>query len=318
MVAWNEQQLALLPEVLAANHEAGDTESRMLTAQELIDLEPALAEANSAADSPSALTVEHGSRSSKQVPLGAVLVPREVISEPWMIPVAYAESARANGCAIHTNAEVAGLTVLRESDAAAIRRFVERKQQQQVGNDNDDDDHVVGGTTATADSDADEWYWVLTTRQEEEKQQQEQQHPRFVGARVVINCAGLGGDYVEALRREAATYAAYKNVLSEQDATLVALAGWDNHETRSYQHRHWSIRPHKGEFVVFDPPTDWQSPALQHIIEPVPTLKTKGVIVWSTLYGQVGGCVRACKTHALLLLDLATAMSRRCLHLRYR
>jgi len=73
----------------------------------------------------------------------------------------------------------------------------------------------------------------------------------FVSARTVVNCAGLLGDRVESLR------------LNGADAPF-------------------HVTPRKGQFLVFK--TDAE---LEYIIETVPTQFTKGVIVWSTVYGNV-------------------------------
>jgi glycerol-3-phosphate dehydrogenase len=71
-----------------------------------------------------------------------------------------------------------------------------------------------------------------------------------VRARVVLNCAGLRADEV------------------------ARLAGDDSFE----------IYPRKGEFLVFDPPAG--SP-LGEILLPVPTKRTKGVLVFPTIDGKV-------------------------------
>jgi len=42
VVAWTPQELLALPEIVAENHEAGDTEARLLDRDELLALEPAL------------------------------------------------------------------------------------------------------------------------------------------------------------------------------------------------------------------------------------------------------------------------------------
>jgi glycerol-3-phosphate dehydrogenase len=69
-------------------------------------------------------------------------------------------------------------------------------------------------------------------------------------ARVLVNCAGLHADEVG------------------------RLAGDDSFE----------IYPRKGEFLVFDPPP---GEGLEHILLPVPTKRTKGVLVFPTLDGKV-------------------------------
>jgi glycerol-3-phosphate dehydrogenase len=70
-----------------------------------------------------------------------------------------------------------------------------------------------------------------------------------VRARVVVNCAGLRADEV------------------------ARLAGDDSFE----------IYPRKGEFLVFDPPAE----PLGEILLPVPTKRTKGVLVFPTIDGKV-------------------------------
>ncbi len=68
--------------------------------------------------------------------------------------------------------------------------------------------------------------------------------------RVAVNCAGLGAD------------------------TVARVAGDDSFE----------IYPRKGEFLVFDPPS---GEPLDRIMLPVPTKRTKGVLVFPTLDGKV-------------------------------
>ncbi|MCK0196623.1 NAD(P)/FAD-dependent oxidoreductase [Ancylobacter sp. 6x-1] len=70
-------------------------------------------------------------------------------------------------------------------------------------------------------------------------------------ARSVINCAGLFGDRIEALLLGAA---------------------------------HFEIRPRKGQFVVFDKAA---SALLRSIVLPVPTERTKGVVLCRTAFGNV-------------------------------
>jgi glycerol-3-phosphate dehydrogenase len=71
-----------------------------------------------------------------------------------------------------------------------------------------------------------------------------------LGARVVVNCAGLHAD------------------------TVARLAGDDSFE----------IYPRKGEFLVFDPP---RGERLERILLPAPTERTKGVLVFPTTDGKV-------------------------------
>ena len=71
-----------------------------------------------------------------------------------------------------------------------------------------------------------------------------------VEARIVINAAGLFGDHVEALA----------------------------HATD------FEIKPRKGQFVVFDKPA---SKLLRSIILPVPQERTKGVVLFRTIFGNL-------------------------------
>ncbi len=71
-----------------------------------------------------------------------------------------------------------------------------------------------------------------------------------VAARVVVNCAGNYGDIVEAIARPSP----------------------------------FRIHPRKGQFVVFDKTA---SPLLGAIVLPVPTARTKGVVLAGTAYGNL-------------------------------
>jgi glycerol-3-phosphate dehydrogenase len=73
---------------------------------------------------------------------------------------------------------------------------------------------------------------------------------RRLSSRVAVNCAGLGADAV------------------------ARMAGDDSFE----------IYPRKGEFLVFDPPDGQQ---LDRIMLPVPTKRTRGVLVFPTVDGKV-------------------------------
>jgi hypothetical protein len=87
VVAWNETELAKLPEILQENRDAGDEEAVLLTQEELRKLEPNL---------------------SHQA-LGAVYCPYESVTEPWLVPMGYAESARLNGVTFQLGTEVADI-----------------------------------------------------------------------------------------------------------------------------------------------------------------------------------------------------------------
>jgi glycerol-3-phosphate dehydrogenase len=71
-----------------------------------------------------------------------------------------------------------------------------------------------------------------------------------VTARIVINAAGLYGDHVEALAHDPG----------------------------------FKIKPRKGQFVVFDKPA---AKLLRAIVLPVPTERTKGVVLFRTIFGNL-------------------------------
>jgi glycerol-3-phosphate dehydrogenase len=169
-----------LAEVVRANASAGDTEAHQISRHELLQREPSLAP-----------DVE-----------GAVVVPREVVVEPWLIPIAYAQAALAHGADIFTGEHVAG---------------AERS-----------------GTGPEA-------VWVLRSST-----------GRSFRARTVINCAGLFGDELE-------------------QACLGKEAPFE-------------IRPRKGQFLIFELGEEERP---RHVIQPVPTQHSKGVFVWTTMWGTV-------------------------------
>lgn len=78
----------------------------------------------------------------------------------------------------------------------------------------------------------------------------EEWHLAGISARIVINAAGLYGDHVEALARPSP----------------------------------FTIHPRKGQFVVFDKPA---AKLVRSIILPVPNERTKGVVLFRTIYGNL-------------------------------
>ena len=86
VVAWTEDELAALPEIVAKAHRNGIADTRQISAIEL-----RLKETNLAKPA-----------------LGAVLVPGEHIIDAWSAPLAYAHQALAHGALIIRSAEVKG------------------------------------------------------------------------------------------------------------------------------------------------------------------------------------------------------------------
>lgn len=91
----------------------------------------------------------------------------------------------------------------------------------------------------------------------------------------MVNCAGLYADTVEQMRTGGSSSS------GEQQRGVAAAVDF-------------TVTPRKGQFVVFSLPRSCTSDvnsdsnaAPAHIIEPVPTQFTKGVIVFTTVYGNV-------------------------------
>ncbi len=236
VVAWTPDELAQLPHILEENLEAGDLESRLVGRAELREMEPSL-----------------GRRA-----LGAVWAPREMVTEPWLVPIAFAHSALLHGAEIQMGQEV-------------VRAAFARGEEGWGGGGREEGRSGGGGGGGGV--------WTVQTARGDQFR-----------AQTVVNCAGLFGDRVD------------------------ALALGDMPERPAFE-----IRPRKGQFVVFDALSggggaggkatsvyvdgdegtvgddddnddDDDSGGLAGpgiVLQPVPTLRTKGVIVWKTVYGNV-------------------------------
>jgi glycerol-3-phosphate dehydrogenase len=141
VVAWSLDEVDTLRKVLEENHRSGDREVRWVEQPELGVLEPALA----------------------HTALAAVHCPHEVVVEPWLVPVAYAENAMRHGAVFCLGTDVVGVEV------------------------NDDHRDGSGGHASTTS---------LTVRAADGSGS-----TRTQVARVVVNCGGLFGDDVENLRQ---------------------------------------------------------------------------------------------------------------------
>jgi glycerol-3-phosphate dehydrogenase len=87
LIAWNEDQLNSLPGILQKAHNNGVTDVRMLTVEEVYELEP---------------NVNKGA-------LGGLIVPREFIICPFTVPLSYATQAVVNGVEIKLNFPVTNI-----------------------------------------------------------------------------------------------------------------------------------------------------------------------------------------------------------------
>lgn len=86
IVAWDENDLAKLPEIVATAHKAGVADVRQVTARELLEKEPQLS----------------------HKALGAVYVPGESLVDPWRVPITLANIAVTQNATIVTGCHVTG------------------------------------------------------------------------------------------------------------------------------------------------------------------------------------------------------------------
>ncbi|MCB1488564.1 MAG: FAD-dependent oxidoreductase [Bauldia sp.] len=173
VVAWTAEELARLDEVIATAHRADVPDVVPVSAAELRVREPNLA----------------------HKALGAALVPREYVIDPWSAPLAYALQGIANG--------------------GEIRRACA----------------VLSGTRESGS-------WLLETSQGP------------VRTDVVINCAGLNGDLVEAICRPSP----------------------------------FTIKPRKGQFIVYDKSA---AGLVKAIILPLANKYSKGILIGPTAFGNL-------------------------------
>ena len=176
------------------------------------------------------------------------LCPREAIVEPWLVPLAYQESARLHGADLRLATQAVRAT--RAGGGAYWRVTTQPSAAAQSGRSEKGQLLVrapPAATTAPAGGDAgadgDE---------------------RTIAARCVINCAGLFGDVVETFRDESASTRPAFTVTPRKGQFVV-------------------FAPKQGS--EDDDGDDDGVPSF--IIEPVATAFTKGVIIWKTVYGNV-------------------------------
>ena len=181
--------------------------------------------------------------------LGAVFCPREAVVEPWLVAHGYAESARLHGVEMRLATEAVGATLA----APGVWEVRTRASPACQSGRSKPGELLVQPPAAAADDAA----------------------PRAptdsVRARVVINCAGLYGDIVESWRPGGGA-ADGEWRMAHCDSQVGADAAFH-------------ITPRKGQFVVLAPPAGATPP--HAVLELVPTQFTKGVIVWTTVWGTV-------------------------------
>lgn len=140
VVGWSEAELQSLESVLRENDKAGDDRAKWVSGDELRYMEPALNEGA----------------------IAAVHCPAEVVVEPFLIPVALAESATRHGAIIRLNTTVINATRIHADSSS----------------DTSLNKVTLLQTCCTSDA---------------------RERVTNVAARVVVNCGGLWGDKVESL-----------------------------------------------------------------------------------------------------------------------
>lgn len=203
--------------------------------------------------------------------LPTFLTPSQV--EPWLIPLGYAESAALHGADILLGRNV----VAAEFDDDSHRWKLTTNSSDVASTGRSPPGNVVfddgGNDDAASAVDAAAEVGSVT-------------------ATVVINCAGLYGDSVERFRLDGA---------HNGSVTTASTSSSDPGEEGRSAPPWFTVTPRKGQFLVYAAPetqtmgdasdannnSSGNSELPMHIIEPVATQFTKGVIVWVNLHGNI-------------------------------
>jgi L-2-hydroxyglutarate oxidase LhgO len=186
--------------------------------------------------------------------LGAVFCPREAVVEPWLVPMGYAESARLHGADIRTSTKAVGASfdgnIWEIRTAHSVDSSSGRSKQGEL---------LTRYTPAPSSANAGDDECGTST----------------VHARMVINCAGLYGDYVQRYmhsnENEGSGGSATSSSSSSTTTTTTTTSSGTtttttNHDDKSaddisrdnsHDNSHdnsppvFTIVPRKGQFVVF-------------------------------------------------------------------
>ena len=205
---------------------------------------------------------------------GQVHCPREAVVEPFLVSAGYAEMVRRlDNVTLLTGAEVVNVAkrveggqgwelILKEKNKRCTKcgneteREWRRKVKGGISSDGGSSDgilnfdRVLTRCSACDKDDNDGDNDVLEKRE-------------IVRGDFVINAGGLYVDEIEKMR----------------------VAGCEGGDRREERREELEIRPRKGQFLVLKPTRMGVAP--EFIIEQCPSEETKGVIVWTTLYGNV-------------------------------
>jgi L-2-hydroxyglutarate oxidase LhgO len=252
VLAWNEQERSALQAVMDETREAGDDDTRLLEPSELFALEPGL---------------------SRRA-LGGVLCPHETVTEPWLVCVALGANARQHSAELRQSTELVGAAFSAEDGLWTLRTRMTPLQP--PGAVHCPGRSPLGERLAPpprSDDEARPAYrppialeqWISGHAAAVEAAMPEDEF----SARVVINCAGLFGDLVEAMRLGAAAAA------GDGPAAAAAAAAAPRAAPP------FTVTPRKGQFAVLRP-ADPEADAPRFVLEQIANEFTKGVIVWTT------------------------------------
>ena len=251
VLAWNEQERSALQAVMDETREAGDDDTRLLEPSELFALEPGL---------------------SRRA-LGGVLCPHETVTEPWLVCVALGANARQHSAELRQSTELVGAAFSAEDGLWTLRTRMTPPQP--PGAVHCPGRSPLGERLAPpprSDDEARPAYrppialeqWISGHAAAVEAAMPEDEF----SARVVINCAGLFGDLVEAMRLGAAAAAGDGSAAAAAAAAAPRAAPF-------------TVTPRKGQFAVLRP-ADPEAEAPRFVLEQIANEFTKGVIVWTT------------------------------------
>lgn len=183
--------------------------------------------------------------------LGALEIPDESIICPWTTPLAFATEAITAGVRLLLNTKVTGVITDAASD---IHELTTRKSgSAQALGPAQAHGPLQAQISAQRQGSTQARNSTRTTGPAQAQGPQAEdsiQEPGSLRARWVINAAGLGSESID------------------------AMFGGDG----------FSIRPRRGELIVFD---KLARPLLRSTLLPVPTARTKGVLIAPTVYGNV-------------------------------
>jgi glycerol-3-phosphate dehydrogenase len=231
------------------------------TAEELAKLPAVLAENREAGDTEACLLSQEELRETepclREGALGAVLCPREAIVEPWLVPQGYAESARRHGATLLTGLSVTGA----QAEAGSGTWELVLAPSTHRASAGPSPGRSRDGELLTARQDE----WQDSAAAAQGASTPGEQQPRSLRARVVVNCGGLHGDGVEQMRLRQCVSTGFP-------------------ESAPFQ-----VTPRKGQFLVLKPkPGDVGAELMpSYVIEPVASQFTKGVIAFTSAYGNL-------------------------------